>query len=295
MDYSADVQRAVTYIGAHLEGRLTPGLVAQEVGLSRFHFSRVFQKETGEPPSAYIRGRRLAAAAARLVDSDAPILDVALRYRFGSQEAFTRAFKQVYALPPGGYRKLVRGLIQKKGERTMGGKEEIKGWFMTGTAAQDYQVAVDSKISSGRGNRSVRLESRAPGVAEGYGTLMQQLRAESYRGRRMKFSGFLRTEEVVELAAFWFRVDGSLSKGILALDNMQDRPVKGTTDWNYYSLVLDIPDNAASVLFGVLLQGPGKVWADGTSLEEVDRSVPTTEIDFAAGLPDEPVNLDFSA
>lgn len=91
----------------------------------------------------------------------------------------------------------------------------------------------------------------------------------------MKFSGFLRTEEVVELAAFWFRVDGSLSKGILALDNMQDRPVKGTTDWNYYSLVLDIPDNAASVLFGVLLQGPGKVWADGMSLEEVDRSVPT--------------------
>ena len=136
MDHSADIQQAVAYIGTHLEARLTPGIVAREVGLSRFHFSRVFQKETGEPPSAYIRGRRLAAAALRLTDTDTPVLDVALQYRFGSQEAFTRAFKQVYALPPGAYRKLMRGLIHKKGERTMGGKEKIRGWFLTGTAAQ---------------------------------------------------------------------------------------------------------------------------------------------------------------
>lgn len=53
----------------------------------------------------YIRMRRLANASATLLYTSERILDIALYYQFESQESFTRAFKVIYKLPPGQYRK----------------------------------------------------------------------------------------------------------------------------------------------------------------------------------------------
>lgn len=41
----------------------------------------------------------------------------------------------------------------------------------------------------------------------------------------------------------WFRVDGTTGKS-LSFDNMQDRAVKGTTEWARYEIVLDVPEGA---------------------------------------------------
>jgi hypothetical protein len=57
--------------------------------------------------------------------------------------------------------------------------------------------------------------------------------------------------------------------------------------------VLDIPENSAVIAFGVILSGRGHVWLDQCKFEVVDEKTPTTNIEMAYELLDEPVNLSF--
>ncbi|USK35849.1 hypothetical protein LIT25_11415 [Bacillus sp. F19] len=75
---------------------------------------------------------------------------------------------------------------------------------------------------------------------------------------------------------------------------MDNRSIQGTTDWNHYSIVLDVPEESASIYFGVLLISKGKVWADGFSFEEVNEKVATTNMLSQEHLPKQPINLNFS-
>lgn len=88
----------------------------------------------------------------------------------------------------------------------------------------------------------------------------------------------------------WMRVDkGSTS---VAFDNMHDRPIKGATGWQPYAVVLDVPEDATGIYFGVLLNGPGPVWLSSVKFEVVAFDVPTTATS-ATQRPTEPMNLDF--
>ena len=80
---------------------------------------------------------------------------------------------------------------------------------------------------------------------------------------------------------------------LMAFDNMEDRPIKGTTDWQTYSLVLNVSHDATGIFFGVLLDGPGAVWLNSAKIEEVGSDVPTTG-KVSTQRPDEPRNLDFT-
>ncbi len=65
----------------------------------------------------YVRKRRLTKAAQELVQSNEKIVDVALKYQFSSQEAFSRAFKRMFKVSPREFRKAqVNVLLFKKAE-----------------------------------------------------------------------------------------------------------------------------------------------------------------------------------
>jgi len=53
----------------------------------------------------YVRKRRLARAAEQVADPKRRIIDVALDHGFQSHETFTRAFKRMFGMTPGEYRK----------------------------------------------------------------------------------------------------------------------------------------------------------------------------------------------
>src|SRR5690606_10812714 len=61
-------------------------------------------------------------------------------------------------------------------------------------------------------------------------------------------------------------------------DNMEKRPIKGTSDWVKYEIVLFVPVEATSISYGVLLAGTGQVWFKGVKFEIVDDTVPETGI-----------------
>lgn len=83
------------------------------------------------------------------------------------------------------------------------------------------------------------------------------------------------------------RVDkGSQS---VAFDNMEDRAIKGTTGWKVYQIVLDVPQNATGIFFGVLLSQTGTVWLNSVKFEVVGTDVPVTGRPQREG----PTNLGF--
>lgn len=105
MDYSQSIQKTITYIDANLCDELNLDELAKIAGFSKYHFLRIFKHQTGIRLFEHIRNRRMAQAAKLLLFTQQNILDIALMLRFESQEAFTRAFKKEYNLPPSRYRK----------------------------------------------------------------------------------------------------------------------------------------------------------------------------------------------
>ena len=92
--------KALWYIESHLDGELSLETIAGAVYVSHFHLSRAFPASTGNSDAAYVRGRRLSEAAKVLVQGAPDILSVALNTGYGSHEAFTRAFRQLFGLTP---------------------------------------------------------------------------------------------------------------------------------------------------------------------------------------------------
>lgn len=290
MEYGKEIEAALNYIEQHLDQEIRVEDAAAAAGFSKYHFHRIFKRETGLPLYEYIQRRRLAQAASLLLNSKVPVLDIALGLCFESQEAFTRAFKKHYGLPPGRYRRALTNLID--GGMQMRKNGEIKHWIITGTAMDKYQAGIDRKtFQSGTGSAFIQSEGEEYAPDE-YATIMQQFCASRYIGKRVRFGAFVKARDVEGWAGLWMRLDGTFSV-TLKLDNMQDRPIRGTSEWNHYSCVLDVPPEAKLINIGLLLCGKGRVWMDQAAFQEVDGSVPTTDFEVEKAYPDHPENLSF--
>ena len=106
MDYLSQVQKGIDYIEANLGFDISLQQVAQEAGISQWHFQRMFKALTNETLKTYIRSRRLANAFEQLVLGQQKIIDIAVSAGFESQESFTRAFKKAFDMTPNEARKI---------------------------------------------------------------------------------------------------------------------------------------------------------------------------------------------
>jgi erythromycin esterase len=117
-----------------------------------------------------------------------------------------------------------------------------------------------------------------------FGSVGQSLKPDMYRGQRVRWSAWAKHEslEATE-AGLWIRVDGPT--GVLAFDNMDDRPLTGSADWHLISVVVDVPDEALGFTIGALMQGSGIMLLDDGKLEIVGTDVPVTRV-YVPGPPD---------
>jgi hypothetical protein len=129
-------------------------------------------------------------------------------------------------------------------------------------------IAVDDKVVHS-GNWSVRLE-RHPDSSSSFSTITKGLPAD-FSGTRLVLRGYLKTDSVTGFAGLWLREDGEA--GSVAFDNMQQRGLKGTTDWTEYTINLPLRTEARQVFFGVLVSGTGTTWADDLQLLVDDKPI----------------------
>jgi hypothetical protein len=129
-------------------------------------------------------------------------------------------------------------------------------------------------------------------VGSQFATLMQSIDASDYRGTRLRVRADLSGEDV-DRGALWLRIDDRAGK-VIGFDNMlaraADGALTGTFGWTERSIVLDVPEAAASLHYGAMLRGAGRLWVRNFRLDEAgDEVAPTDHRTY----PRRPTNLGF--
>lgn len=173
----------------------------------------------------------------------------------------------------------------------------VPGWLIAGSNPTAYRTGTN--LGTGpSGGRSAFLHGRPD--ATGFGTLMQMFSATKYEGKRVRLSADISTENLKRTAGLWMRMDGERGNA-LRFDNMEGRPITGTTGWTRYEVVLDAPAGTRNIAIGVLMVGGGMLWIENVKLDIVPDSIPVTGTALSdmihTMLEDntEPKNLDFNA
>jgi AraC-like DNA-binding protein len=98
------VGRALTLIHRDPARDWTVAALADAVAMSRSAFSARFTQLAGEPPMHYVTRWRMQVARTALRDGNATLAELALQLGYGSEAAFSRAFKRLVGKSPGAVR-----------------------------------------------------------------------------------------------------------------------------------------------------------------------------------------------
>ncbi len=100
MDSLSSMNKALVYIENHLTEEINYGELSKIALCSEYHFKRMFSFLSGINLSEYIRRRRLTLAALELKESSLRVIDVAVKYGYGSADSFSRAFHSIHGILP---------------------------------------------------------------------------------------------------------------------------------------------------------------------------------------------------
>lgn len=98
------VSDSLSYINEHFHEPLSLEQLAAKAGLSLYHFTRIFAKETGFTPHQYLINTRLSAAKFLLKSSEASVKDIGFSTGFHSESSFCSTFKKHTGITPSQYR-----------------------------------------------------------------------------------------------------------------------------------------------------------------------------------------------
>ncbi len=100
----AQLNRLVELIEERLTDEIDVLELSAGLGTTEYHLRRMFSSLAGMPISEYIRRRRMTLAAADVLGGG-DLLSIAVRYGYGSSEAFARAFRSVHGVSPADVRR----------------------------------------------------------------------------------------------------------------------------------------------------------------------------------------------
>ena len=141
-------------------------------------------------------------------------------------------------------------------------------WFIQHAGETSFEFAIDDEVAKD-GKHSLRIRRTGK---EPFGLVSQTIKADRFRGKHVRLSAFLRLDNVEAYGRGALREwSGAVltlrSEG--ALDDMRDRPLRGTKPWTRVSVEIDVPSTAAVIEFGAMLSGTGALWVDAFKLEAV--------------------------
>jgi WD40 repeat protein len=151
------------------------------------------------------------------------------------------------------------------------------GWGGVTTAHLD----LDTEHVHG-GKYSARLSFSGP-LVNPWAALGQSLPAEELRGRRLRYSGYLKLENVHD-GTVGLMVRAYSKEGHYNVMSIPD--LSGSLDWKRYEITFEVPEETAELFFGVSFTAKGTVWVDDLQFEVIDKEGRITPL---AG----PKNLDF--
>jgi len=106
--------RSLELIESRISEKLTVKNIADAVYFSNNHYQRLFREIVGSSVMEYVTKRKLTLAGRALLESNASIIDIALKYGYDSREGFARSFKAYMGVSPMDYRKHALAAISQK-------------------------------------------------------------------------------------------------------------------------------------------------------------------------------------
>ncbi|WP_028632539.1 AraC family transcriptional regulator [Pseudomonas parafulva] len=104
--YAKRFDAVLAHIDGHLDGDLSVETLSRLANFSAYHFHRQFSAFMGVPVSRYVQLTRLRRAAHQLAASpQVSVVQAALGAGFESPEAFSRAFRRAFGMPPSAFAK----------------------------------------------------------------------------------------------------------------------------------------------------------------------------------------------
>ncbi|MGC9494897.1 AraC family transcriptional regulator [Streptomyces sp. WG7] len=107
------LNQTLEYIEHRLDQQVDVTEAARIAATSEYHLRRMFSALAGMPLSEYVRRRRLTVAGAEVLAGRESLLEVAVRYGYGSGEAFARAFRAMHGIGPGEARRTGAALVSQ--------------------------------------------------------------------------------------------------------------------------------------------------------------------------------------
>lgn len=104
-DYKNRINRVFKFIDDNLESDLSLKTMSEIAFFSPFHFHRVFKFISGETLNEYVTRRRIEKSAVDLIHKSISITEIAHKYGFSDNSAYSRAFKKYYEVNPTEFKK----------------------------------------------------------------------------------------------------------------------------------------------------------------------------------------------
>lgn len=146
-------------------------------------------------------------------------------------------------------------------------------WYVQHAGPPSFEYALDDQVAKD-GKYSMRIKRTGK---EPFGLVLQRIKADHFRGKRVRLSAFLRLDNVEPYGVGALReMSGAVlmlrsqAGGPMVLDDMREHPLRGTLPWTEASVEIDVPATATTLEFAAMLSGSGTLWADGLRLEVVD-------------------------
>lgn len=106
---SVPVAEGLRYMKEHFDSHFSMEELAQRLGLSAAHFNRLFSRETGRTPLAFLNGIRLSHAVFLLLNTTMSINEVAVSCGFSCGNYFCKVFRKASGFSPAEYRRRYGG------------------------------------------------------------------------------------------------------------------------------------------------------------------------------------------
>lgn len=102
--YQKRVREVIEYIHQNPGENLSSDVLAEVAHLSPFHWHRIYKAITGESAAATVKRCRMHNAAATLLRTDMPLVQVGESVGYPDIHSFNRTFKQFHGIAPGQFR-----------------------------------------------------------------------------------------------------------------------------------------------------------------------------------------------
>lgn len=99
------LRRVTDWMAEHLADEFSLARLAEQVGMSEFHFCRLFKRATGVSPSQYQIRLRMDAARRLLRETDRSVIDIGNEIGYSNPSHFARLFRKETGLTPSDYRR----------------------------------------------------------------------------------------------------------------------------------------------------------------------------------------------